>query len=59
MQPEGKRLFQLGLDKLTLSFAAINYKTDGLAIKRLMDEHGENWPYKWLDSKGVTYDKVS
>lgn len=58
MQPEGKRLFQLGLDKLTLSFIAINYKTDGLAIQKTMDEYGSNWPYKWLESRGVSYEKV-
>lgn len=53
MQPAGKRMCQLGLDKTMLSFLAINYKTDAPVISSLINEYKDQWPYQWLETKGI------
>ncbi|MDD4937242.1 MAG: transporter [Acidiphilium sp.] len=53
--PLGRRLFELGLGPLTLSFVAVSDKESLADIQRLQDAHGADWPLAWLDQRGVDY----
>jgi type IV secretion/conjugal transfer VirB4 family ATPase len=53
--PLGRRLFELGLGPLTLSFVAVSDKEALADIHRLQAEHGADWPLAWLDRRGVDY----
>jgi type IV secretion/conjugal transfer VirB4 family ATPase len=53
--PLGRRLFELGLGPLTLSFVAVSDKEALADIHRLQAEHGADWPLAWLDHRGVDY----
>ena len=53
--PLGRRVFELGLDPVTLAFVAVSDKQDLAQIRRLEDQHGADWPLAWLDMKGVSY----
>lgn len=55
VQPDGRRLFQLNLGPVALAFASATSETDIATIKRLETTHGEEWPFAWLDTKGVQY----
>ncbi|EJF82499.1 hypothetical protein [Candidatus Bartonella washoeensis] len=53
----GRRLFELGLGNLALSFVAISSKEDLTEVKKLINEDKQNWPFKWLEMRGVHYEK--
>jgi len=53
--PMGRRLFELGLGPLTLSFVAVSDKDSLGRIKELQDQHGTDWPLAWLSHRGVNY----
>jgi type IV secretory pathway VirB4 component len=53
--PLGRRLFELGLGPLTLSFVAVSDKEALADIHRLQAAHGTDWPLAWLDQRGVAY----
>lgn len=55
--PEGNRLFSMGLGEVALSFVGATGKQDLKDIKKTKEEHGDNWPYAWMDSRGVNYQK--
>ncbi len=55
--PLGRRLFELGLGPLTLSFVAVSNKEDIADIRQLTKEHGSDWPLHWLEHKGVRYEQ--
>lgn len=53
--PEGRRMFELGLGPLALSFVGVS-DTDTLReVKRCEQQDGENWPIKWLEERDVNY----
>lgn len=52
VSPQGKRLFQLGLGGVALSFVGVSGKDDLAAINQLMKQHAENWPAEWLRYRG-------
>ena len=53
VKPSGRRLFQLGLGPITLSFVGVSDK-EGLArIRELRNQHGSEWPHYWLEERGV------
>lgn len=53
--PLGRRLFELGLGPLTLSFVAVSDKESLAEIHYLQQTHGADWPLAWLDKRGVNY----
>lgn len=53
--PLGRRLFELGLGPLALSFVAVSDKESLAEIQYLQQTHGADWPLAWLDKRGVNY----
>jgi type IV secretion/conjugal transfer VirB4 family ATPase len=52
---EGRRLFELGLGPVTLSFIGASSKEDIAQVRALKAEHGADWPRLWLESRDVEY----
>ncbi len=52
MSPLGRRLFQLGLGGVNLSFVGVSGKEDILLIDQFIQRYGETWPAEWLRSRG-------
>ena len=55
VSPEGRRLFDLGLGPVALSFAGISSKEQIAHLDRLAQREGERWPFAWLEEQGVNY----
>jgi len=55
--PLGRRVFELGLGPLALSFVAVSDKEDLAEVRNLISEHGQDWPIAWLNHKGVDYER--
>jgi type IV secretion system protein VirB4 len=55
VSPEGRRLFDLGLGPIALSFAGISSKEQIAHLDRLAQREGERWPFVWLEEQGVDY----
>jgi type IV secretion system protein TrbE len=55
--PEGRRLFDLGLGPVALSFVAISDRDSIRKIERFEQEHGRDWPLAWLRERGVNYEQ--
>lgn len=55
VSPEGRRLFDLGLGPVALAFAGATSPDDITRIRNLERVHGGQWPFAWLDEKGVAY----
>lgn len=51
--PEGRRLFDMALGPLTLSFVGATGKDDLKRIRSLQSEHGPEWPIHWLQTRGI------
>ncbi|MCZ8382799.1 conjugal transfer protein TrbE, partial [Mycobacterium sp. CPCC 205372] len=51
--PLGRRLFELGLGPLALSFVAVSDKEAIAEIKSLQRAHGAEWPLVWMTNRGV------
>lgn len=51
---KGRRLFELALGPLALSFVGVSDKEDVAFIKQLEAKHGEDWVDEWLKSRGLT-----
>lgn len=51
---EGRRLIELNLGPLALSFLGISDKKSLAEIDRLEQEHGTDWPRAWLQTRKVT-----
>ncbi|EUB98276.1 type IV secretion/conjugal transfer ATPase, VirB4 family [Rhizobium sp. CF080] len=51
--PEGRRLFDMALGPLALSFVGASGKEDLKRIRLLKGEHGPDWPAHWLRTRGV------
>ena len=49
----GRRLFELALGPLTLSFVGATDKESIAAIKQLEKEYGSKWTHAWLESRGI------
>lgn len=52
--PDGRRLFDMGLGPVTLSFVGASGKADLARIRVLISTHGKNWPSEWLMERGVS-----
>lgn len=53
----GRRMFELGLGPLALSFVAVSDKDTLREVRACEDEHGKDWPHYWLKKRGVNYEK--
>lgn len=51
--PDGRRLFDMALGPITLSFVGASGKDDIKRIKELRQAHGEDWTTHWLLSRGI------
>ncbi|RWK66579.1 conjugal transfer protein TrbE [Mesorhizobium sp.] len=51
--PEGRRLFDMALGPVALSFAGASGKDDLKHILALKAEHGDGWPARWLQQRGT------
>lgn len=51
--PEGRRLFDMSLGPVALSFVGASGKDDLKRIRTLKGKHGQDWPAHWLESRGV------
>jgi type IV secretion system protein VirB4 len=58
VSPEGRRLFDLGLGPVTLAFAGATSPDDISRIRKLERDHGSQWPFAWLNEKGVAYETL-
>jgi type IV secretion/conjugal transfer VirB4 family ATPase len=52
--PDGRRLFDMSLGPVTLSFVGASGKADLARIRTLVSSHGKNWPGQWLNERGIT-----
>lgn len=51
--PEGRRLFDMSLGPVALSFVGASGKDDLNRIRDLNLEHGPEWPIHWLEMRGI------
>jgi type IV secretion/conjugal transfer VirB4 family ATPase len=58
ISPEGRRLFDLGLGPIALSFLAVSDKEQLAYLRELKENHGPKWPYVWLKEKRVEYESL-
>lgn len=49
----GKRLIELGLGKVALSFVGVDSEADRRLVDDLINQHGEQWVYHWLIQRGL------
>ncbi|MBO9127683.1 MULTISPECIES: conjugal transfer protein TrbE [unclassified Rhizobium] len=51
--PDGRRLFDMALGPVTLSFVGASGKADLARIRTLSSTHGQEWPGQWLIERGI------
>jgi len=51
--PDGRRLFDMALGPITLSFVGASGKDDIKRINDLRHAYGDDWTTHWLESRGV------
>ena len=53
VNPSGRRLFQLGLGPVALSFTGVSDKEGIARIKALKNQSGKDWPWVWLKERNA------
>ena len=53
VSPQGRRLFELALQPLALSFVAISDPDTLKLIHKFIDQYGDGWPREWLRYRGI------
>jgi type IV secretion system protein TrbE len=53
--PEGRRLFDMSLGPVALSFVGSSGKDDLKRIRALRAEYGADWPIFWLQQRGIVH----
>lgn len=53
--PDGRRLFDMALGPVTLSFVGASGKSDLARIRTLKSTHGPDWPMQWLTERGIDH----
>jgi type IV secretion system protein TrbE len=48
-------LVDLALGPLALAFAGATSEADAKAVRALVAQHGDQWMWRFLERKGVTY----
>ena len=56
--PEGRRVMDLALGPVALSFLAVSDKPTIARIKELEARDGKQWPFAWLRERGVEYERL-
>ncbi|WP_028749353.1 hypothetical protein [Rhizobium mesoamericanum] len=51
--PDGRRLFDMSLGLVTLSFVGAPGKADLARIRALSSTYGSEWPAQWLTERGI------
>ncbi|MEO9738494.1 MULTISPECIES: conjugal transfer protein TrbE [Alphaproteobacteria] len=51
--PDGRRLFDMALGPITLSFVGASGKEDLKRIEGLHLQYGDKWPAEWLKQRGI------
>lgn len=51
--PEGRRLFDMSLGRVTLAFVGAASKDNIKRIQDLAEAHGARWPVAWLTERGI------
>jgi type IV secretion system protein VirB4 len=51
--PEGRRLFDMSLGRVTLAFVGAASKDNIKRIQELAQAHGARWPAAWLTERGI------
>jgi len=51
--PDGRRLFDMALGPITLSFVGASSKDDIKRIDELRATYGDDWPSHWLQMRGI------
>lgn len=59
VSPVGRRLFDMSLGPVALSFVGASGKDDLKHILSLHRKHGPNWPARWLELRGATGEVLS
>ena len=54
VQPEGRRLFDLALGPVELSFLGVSGKDDLRRVRECAARYGAEWPADWLGKRTVT-----
>ena len=54
VSPDGRRLFDMSIGPVALSFVGASGKEDLKAIGTLRAAHGDNWPIHWLQQRGIS-----
>jgi type IV secretion system protein VirB4 len=55
VSPEGRRLFDMALGPVALSFVGASGKENLKRIRALHLEHGASWPLHWLQQRGIAH----
>ncbi|MEW5250904.1 VirB4 family type IV secretion/conjugal transfer ATPase [Microbulbifer sp. 2201CG32-9] len=55
VQPTGRRLIELALGEVALSFVGASGKKDIARIRELKTEYGANWPQQWLIERRINW----
>ena len=53
--PDGRRLFDMALGPVALSFVGAAGRDDLKRITALKAEHGPVWPAHWLQTRGIAH----
>lgn len=53
VSPDGRRLFDMSLGAIALSFVGASGKEDLKRIRTLASKYGRDWPIRWLETRGV------
>ena len=54
---DGRRLIDLNLGPATLAFIGVSGKNDLKAISDMSKSDPDDWPWQWLQQRGVSYEK--
>ena len=53
--PAGRRIFDMALGPVALSFVGASGKEDLAQIRVLHSQHGADWPLNWLQHRGIAH----
>ncbi|MEQ9637849.1 MAG: conjugal transfer protein TrbE [Devosia marina] len=55
VSPDGRRLFDMALGPITLSFVGASGKDDLGRVTALHQQFGDEWPARWLSERGIKH----
>jgi type IV secretion system protein TrbE len=58
LSPEGRRLFDLGLGPVALSFVGVSDKDTLARLRAEVARHGPEWPFIWMSEREVDYEAL-